>query len=84
MKLIVMLMTVFALVGCAQLKKGEMQPVKRIDVKEPIYFTTCSGSVETWNSCNNKATKTCPNGYETINKLENPVGGRRELTFRCK
>jgi hypothetical protein len=72
-----------SLTACAQLKKGEMQPVKRIDAKEPIYFTTCSGSVEEWGSCNNKARDTCKGIYEVVNKLESPVGGRRELTFRC-
>jgi len=72
-----------SLSACAQLKKGEMQPVKRIDAKEPIYFTTCSGSVEYWGSCNDKARDTCKGAYEVVNKLESPVGGRRELTFRC-
>lgn len=83
MKLIVMMITVFALVGCAQLQRGELQPVKRIDVKEPIYFTTCSGMVEDWASCNKKAMKTCPDGYSVISKEENPTAGRRDMTFRC-
>jgi len=83
MKLIVMMITAFTLVGCAQLQRGELQPVKRIDVKEPIYFTTCSGSVEDWASCNNKAMKTCPNGYSVTSKEENPTAARRDMTFRC-
>jgi len=82
MKLILIVMIV-CLAGCAQLMKGETQPVKRISVKEPIYFTTCSGSVEDWGSCNDKARDTCKGAYEVVDKLESSVGGRRELTFRC-
>jgi hypothetical protein len=84
MKLIVMMFTALALTACAQLQRGELQPVKRIDSKEPIYFTTCSGMVEDWASCNNKAMKTCSNGYTVTNKEENPTAGRRDMTFRCK
>jgi hypothetical protein len=79
--LIVALM--FALSACAQLKRGELQPVKRVDVKEPIYYTTCSGMVEDWGSCNKKAMKTCPNGYSVLSKNENPTSSSREITFRC-
>lgn len=79
-----MLALVIGLTGCAQLKKGEMQPVKRIDVKEEIYFTTCSGMVEDWTSCNKKAMQTCSKGYDVLNKDENPTAARRELTFKCK
>lgn len=72
-----------SLSACAQLQKGELQPVKRVDTKEPIYFTTCSGMVEDWASCNRKAMKTCPNGYGVTQKGENPTAARREMTFRC-
>ena len=82
MKLLIAVL-VLSLSACAQLQRGELQPVKRIDSKEPIYFTTCSGSVEDWGSCNNKARDTCKGAYEVVNKFESPVGGRRELTFRC-
>jgi hypothetical protein len=70
--------------ACAQLMNGQMQPVKLIDAKKNIYMTTCSGAVEDWGSCGNKAKDTCENGYEVINRLENPVAGRRELFFACK
>ena len=69
------------LTGCAQLSKGELQPVENRG--QGTYFTTCSGAVEDWNSCNRKAKDTCKNGYEILNKYENSVGGRRELTFLC-
>lgn len=74
----------YGLSACAQLMKGEMQPVKMLDAKQQIYFTTCSGSVEEWGSCYSKARKTCINGYETTEKVESVIGGKRELTFRCK
>jgi len=84
MKLIVMMIAAIALAGCAQLQKGEMQPVKRISVKEEIYSTTCSGAVEDWFSCNRKAQNTCPNGYEALSKEESSTTSFREMTFRCK
>jgi len=67
--------------GCAQLMNGATQPVV---MKGGNMFTTCSGAVEDWSSCNNKASKTCPKGYEVLEKAESSVGGRRELTFNCK
>jgi hypothetical protein len=82
MKLIIATLMML-LSACAQLQKGELQPVKRIDAKEPIYFTTCSGMVEDWASCNRKAMKTCPKGYSVTSKEENPTAGRRDMTFRC-
>jgi len=61
---------------------GEMQPVVMKD--HNVMFTTCSGVVEDWSSCNIKAGKACANGYEVLDKTESPVGGRRDLTFSCK
>jgi uncharacterized protein YceK len=76
---------VFGLSGCASLMRGsEPQPVRVIDDKQQIMFTTCSGAVEEWGSCNSKARKACANGYEAVKKEESPVGGKRELTFKCK
>jgi hypothetical protein len=69
--------------GCAQLINGQQQPVVTKNFKERIYFTTCSGAVEDWSSCNKKAQITCKQIYEVINRIESPVGGRRELTFQC-
>lgn len=84
MKSLVVVIAVIALSGCAQLKKGEMQPVKRVDVKEEIYFTTCSGMVEDWASCNRKAMQTCAKGYDLLRKDENITAARREFTFKCR
>lgn len=69
------------LTACAQLKQGQMQPV--IPETGNAYFTTCSGSVEDWGSCNRKAKNTCNGSYEVLHKHESPVGGRRELRFTC-
>lgn len=81
MKPIVILL-MLTLLGCAQLMKGDLQPV--ISLKGGDMFTTCSGAVEDWSSCNAKARRTCPTGYELLKRDESPVGGKRELTFRCK
>lgn len=83
MKQVAVVFLALLLSSCAQLMKGQQQPVTLIDAKQRTYFTTCSGAVEDWASCNYKARQTCKGAYETLNKLENPVGGRRELTFRC-
>ena len=86
MKPMAMALLAVMLVGCAQLQRGQLQPVKRIDKKDPIYATTCSGAVEDWGSCFAKAKATCPNGYEVLEKFEKPDAGgiTRELTFGCK
>jgi hypothetical protein len=81
---LLILALIISLGGCAQLKKGEMQPVKQIDIKEEIYFTTCSGMVEDWASCNKKAMQACSKGYDVLRKDENPTASRRELRFKCR
>lgn len=75
-------MMVVLLTGCAQLMHGEQQPV--VARGQGTYFTTCSGTVEEWGSCFSKAKSTCTNGYEVLGKVENAVGGKREMTFMCK
>ena len=47
-------------------------------------MTTCSGAVENWGSCNNKANRTCNGNYVVLEKNESIVGGKRELIFECK
>ena len=69
------------LASCAQLMNGQEQPV--ITKKDNSYYTTCSGAVETWNSCYNKASRTCEKGYTTLEKTENANGGFRTMTFKC-
>ncbi len=77
---------ILCLSACTSLSNGarQAQPVELIDTKTKTWFTTCSGAVEEWNSCQNKALNTCPSGFEALKKIESPVGGRRELTFICK
>ena len=76
-------MVVLILSGCAQLMHGQLQPVTVKDAKNKIMFTTCSGAAEDWYSCNQKAERTCEKGYYVLEKFENAIGGRRELTFKC-
>jgi hypothetical protein len=78
-----LLISALMIVSCAQLMNGQQQPVIQKSVKEKIFFTTCSGAVEDWSSCNRKARSTCTNGYSEIKRFESAVGGRRELTFQC-
>ena len=76
----------FALSGCAQLTNGQaqMQPVVVKVAREHIMFTTCSGAVEDWGTCNSKAMKACPNNYIVLEKTEDANGLFRNLTFQCK
>ena len=69
--------------ACQQLMQGQQQPVIYKNAKENTLFTTCSGSVEYWGSCFDKAKNSCPKGYIVLDKNENPTSGRRELTFKC-
>ncbi len=78
---LLLLVTVVLMAGCEQLMHGQTQPVT---VRNGSYFTSCGGAVETWGSCNNKAMKTCPNGYIEISKEANATGTTRDLTFQCK
>jgi hypothetical protein len=74
----------FILSGCAQLEHGQLQPVVYKNVKDNIMFTTCTGAVEVWADCYDKAAKTCAKGYQVIRADESAQGGKRELTFQCK
>jgi hypothetical protein len=84
MKLFIILVALLS--GCAQLTNsgGYASPVKLIDDKQKIYSNLCSGTVEDWGNCGDRANKTCANSYEIIKKVETPVGAKRELIFRCK
>ncbi len=75
-----------ALTGCSTLNNpnGAIQPVTYKNLKEKIMFTTCSGAVEEWGHCFTKAANACPNHYDVLERFESPVGGKRELTFKCK
>ena len=77
-------LVLLALTGCAQLQKGQMQPVLAKDLKQNIWMTNCGGAAETWGSCYDKAKDTCKNGYTVISRIENSTGTKRELTFQCK
>lgn len=77
------ILSALPLIGCTQLMQGQEQPVISKSSKDGIYFTTCSGAVEDWASCNNKAMRICSSGYSALNRIENTTGTKRELTFQC-
>ncbi len=77
-----LLCSVIFITGCQQLLHGQQQQVRTKSNGD--YLVGCGGAVETWGSCNDKAMKTCPKGYDVITKEENSNGTLRELTFRCK
>jgi len=71
------------LTSCAQLMKGDEQPVIQFrDAK--TFKTTCSGTVEDWGSCYRKAKRTCANGYEVTDRNQDSRGVVREMIFTCK
>jgi hypothetical protein len=69
--------------SCAQLVKGDEQPVMQYRDAN-TYRTTCSGAVEHWGSCNQKANRTCTNGYIIVEKIADANAVHRELIFSCK
>ena len=55
-----------------------------IDLKTQTYKASCSGAVEDWPDCYDRAQKSCPKGYTVIERNVSAVGGSRELLFQCK
>ena len=85
MRKINLFLVALVVTGCQQLQHGQMQPVKLINAKEGIYFTTCTGIVEDSLVCNQKALATCKGDYTTLKRFETLSNGAyRELTFQCK
>ena len=85
MKLFTVLMAL-SLTACNALSnpQGAAQPVKMIDLKTQTYKATCNGAVEDWPNCYDRAKQSCPNGYALKERIQSPVGGKRELVFQCK
>ena len=85
MKLFIIMLPI-VLSSCSALSnpQGSLQSARLIDLKSHTYKVTCSGAVEDWSNCYDRATKTCTNGYELKERNESPVGGKRELVFQCK
>jgi hypothetical protein len=86
MRILILIILVCSLSACYALRNpnGAIQPVEYKNGQDNILFTTCSGAVEDWGNCNSKAQNSCPKGYDVVERAESPVGGKRELTFRCK
>jgi hypothetical protein len=81
------LLVIYLFIGaCAQLQRGQEQPVisKLSKEKGEYYFTTCGGAVEGWSDCFQKAQRTCPAGYIKLSTADNSRGTQRDLTFQCK
>ncbi len=76
------LLLVLMLNGCEQLVRPQEQSIKQID--NDMYFTTCSGVVETIGTCYEKAKRTCSGNYSVIKEFRDSLGVHRELTFQCK
>ena len=76
------LIALLAITACAQLMKGKEQPVKQFRDAN-TYKTTCSGTAEDWGSCFRKAKRTCPNGYEVVERNNDNRGIVREIIFTC-
>ena len=80
----VSILLLLAVTACAQLQKGQLQPVLAKDLKQNIWVTNCGGAVEVWGGCYDKAKDTCSNNYTVLSRVENQTGTKRELTFQCK
>lgn len=75
-------MALLLLTSCAQLLKGQEQPV--IPYRDAnTYRTTCSGTAEDWGSCFAKAKRTCASGYEVLERKNDNRGIDREIVFSC-
>jgi len=84
MKFFAVLVTLM-LTGCYALShpEGAAQSVKMIDLKTQTYKATCNGAVEDWPNCYDRAKQTCANGYNLKERIQSPLGGKRELVFQC-
>ena len=72
----------FVLSACQQLQHGQIQKVNLVGSNK--YFTTCSGAVEDWASCFDKASASCNGKYDVITREDNNRGTYRALTFQGK
>ena len=74
-----------SLTACTALSNPQAaaQSVRTLDLKTQTYKATCSGAVEDWPNCYDRAKQTCPNGYAQKERNQSPVGGKRELVFQC-
>jgi hypothetical protein len=68
--------------SCQSLMNPQEQSI--VKLKDNVYKTTCSGTVENWGQCFNKAKRTCQTGYTDIERLADGSGVHRSFTFSCK
>jgi hypothetical protein len=74
--------SVLFLSSCSSLQNFQEQPVKA--THNNGYKTTCNGIAEGWDSCFRKAQRTCPNGYNILDRVQMNDFVHRELSFSCK
>ena len=77
-----MIILVVLLGACSSLQNFQEQPV--VALTSNSYKTTCNGMAEAWDSCSRKAKRTCPNGYNILDKVQANDFVHRELSFSCK
>ena len=70
--------------SCQSLMNAQEQPINLIDSQNHIYMTTCSGLAETIGTCHEKAKRTCKQGYNLLNEVQDSSGVHREIKFQCK
>lgn len=68
--------------ACSSLQTFQEQPVQAMS--DNTYKTTCNDIAEGWDSCFRKAHRTCPNGYNLLDRVQTNDFVHRELSFSCK
>jgi hypothetical protein len=85
MRLVTSIVVVLLAAGCAQLGRDQPAPVVRLkNAAQKLMSVDCSGPANDWGVCYSAAGKSCPNGYDVIDKQESTAGGQRVLGFQCK
>ena len=77
-----LLIILLLLSACSSFQNFQEQPV--LTLANNTYKTTCNGIAEGWDSCFRKAQRTCPNGYNVLDKIQTNDFVHRELSFSCK
>lgn len=74
------ILTTILLTGCATVKPATLSDGSK------GFVAACGGTAVTWSTCYEQATKSCPDGFETIDKEHFVHEGfvKRNLYFACK
>lgn len=74
MKLFTVVLVLILITGCQSIIKPDNRAWTNV---------SCSGFVG-WEACKQKASETCPKGYDTANQEEDYVSQHRSMEFSCK